>query len=74
MTDREAAPAKDRATAVAVMRLAAQVAGSPSALAQLTLDAIADCLQLQDGSSHAGPKGAHLLPVSLGFQAHLWEC
>ncbi|EIE21059.1 hypothetical protein COCSUDRAFT_43416 [Coccomyxa subellipsoidea C-169] len=55
--DREAAPAQDRAMAAAVMRLAGQVAGSPSELAALTLDAIADCLHLQEASLNAaGPE------------------
>lgn len=43
--------------AVAVMRLAAQVADSPSELAALTLDAIAACLQLQEAADMASPDG-----------------
>ncbi|BDA45173.1 probable condensin complex subunit 3 at N-terminal half [Coccomyxa sp. Obi] len=53
LTDGGAAPAKDRAMAVAVMRLAAQVAGSPSELAALTLDAVAQCLHLDDSAPQA---------------------
>ena len=43
--------------AVAIMRLAAQVADHPSELASLTLNAIAACLQLQEAANVASPDG-----------------
>ncbi|CAL8469060.1 g8601 [Coccomyxa elongata] len=53
LTDADVAPAKDRSMAVAIMRLAAQVAGSPSELAALTLDAVAQCLHLEESTAAA---------------------
>lgn len=61
LTDGDAAPAKDRGIAVAIMRLAAQVAGSPSELAALTLDAVAQCLHLEESTAAAAsPEGGAL--------------
>ena len=64
--------------ATAVMRLAAQVAASPSELAALTLDAVAQCLHL-DGSAAqaASPEGAalalslHGLPLMQPVRAYI---
>ncbi len=58
--------------AAAVMRLAGQVAGSPSELAALTLDAIADCLHLQEASPDAaGPEGDTWQPWSTVLNSSL---